>query len=611
MPIAFRRLLGLFAFTYALLHFSVWVVLDFFFDWAQMAEDIVKRPYITVGMTALTLLIPLAATSTSGMIKRLGARRWRRLHRLAYVSAILGVLHYLWLAKVGVHTPWIYASVLALLLGVRLIDAVKRRMRVDAERSGLHRAPTSADRRATGNAVLGSTRMRIAILALTGVVLLAGCTTTAPTPTPAATSAPAPASTASESGPRREVLPNGLVLITQEHRAADVVALQLWVRVGGRDESAEELGLSHYLEHMLFKGTPTRPPGAIDTLIEGLGGTSNAFTSYDYTHYDVVVPARSLRPAVELLADIGVNASFPPAEIDGEKAVVFEEMRLVEDDPEKFASRSLSQLAYSPHPYGRPILGDARKIEVLTRDPLNAYYKKYYVPRNMALVVVGAVSHAEVRKAVDATFGALPGGQVSRPAVPPPPSLAGGRRADITRSEQQAYLSLGWKAASTSDPDTYAVDLLTYILGDSPSSRLNVAVRERDRLVFSIESNYVPSQQAGLVSIAARMDPANLDRAEASILDVIRRVRNEGVTEAERERAIITAESHYAFDIETAEGLARTYGQGETTWTLADELRYLERLRKVTAAEIQAMARKYLGDDNYARVRFRPTGGAR
>src|SRR5205807_2345010 len=123
---------------------------------------------------------------------------------------------------------------------------------------------------------------------------------------------------------------------------------------GPRPRARRPLGRSHYREHMLFKGTPTRPPGSIDILIEGLGGSSNAFTSYDYTHYDVVVPARALRPAVELLADIGVNANFPPAEIDSEKAVVFEEMRLTEDDPEKFAARRLGELAYSPHPYGRP-----------------------------------------------------------------------------------------------------------------------------------------------------------------------------------------------------------------------------------------------------------------
>ena len=139
-PITLRRLLGLFAFAYAVLHFSVWVVLDFFFDWELMVADIVKRPYITVGMTALLLLTPLAATSTSGMIKRLGARTWRRLHRLAYVAAILGVLHYLWLAKVGVHTPWIYAAVLAVLLGIRVVDAIRRKM------SSAARAPVHSNR---------------------------------------------------------------------------------------------------------------------------------------------------------------------------------------------------------------------------------------------------------------------------------------------------------------------------------------------------------------------------------------------------------------------------------------------------------------------------------
>ena len=128
-PITIRRLLGLFAFAYAVLHFAVWVVLDFFFDWPLMFADVVERPYITVGMTALLLLIPLALTSTAGMIKRLGARAWRRLHALVYVAAVLGVLHYLWLAKVGVHTPWIYAAVLAILLGIRVVDALRRRVR--------------------------------------------------------------------------------------------------------------------------------------------------------------------------------------------------------------------------------------------------------------------------------------------------------------------------------------------------------------------------------------------------------------------------------------------------------------------------------------------------
>jgi sulfoxide reductase heme-binding subunit YedZ len=144
-PVTLRRLLGLFAFAYAGLHFSVWLVVDHLFDWPTMAADIVKRPYITVGFTALLLLVPLAATSTAGMVRRLGAVSWRRLHRLVYLIAILGVLHYLWLAKVGVLGPYYYAAWLGVLLVIRVGDAVRRaRLRARREAAGPRLAPRPA-----------------------------------------------------------------------------------------------------------------------------------------------------------------------------------------------------------------------------------------------------------------------------------------------------------------------------------------------------------------------------------------------------------------------------------------------------------------------------------
>jgi zinc protease len=435
-------------------------------------------------------------------------------------------------------------------------------------------------------------------LAFVGLVLLltSGC-------------AAAGAYSATSAGPPmpiREGLPNGVVLIVQEQRASDVVAVQLWMRMGGRDEAPDELGLAHYIEHMIFKGTPTRPPGSIDRMIEGFGGTSNAFTSYDTTHYDFVVPAEHLRPTIELLADLAVNASFPSEEIESEKKVVFEEMNLVEDDPDKFLLRRLYEVAYAPHPYGRPILGTREFVERLQRDQLLAFYRKYFVPKNMVVVVVGAVNTADVRSAVAETFGRIPPRPSVRPEPPRPPAIDRSRRVDISRPEKQAYLGLAWGTAPTGNEDIYPVDLLTYILGDSPSSRLNQEVRERLRLVSSIEAGYGAWQRAGLVTVNARLDPDNAAKAEAAILEVIRKVRETGVTEAERQRAIITAESSYAFDIETAEGLAKAYGQAETTWTLADEVAYLGRLRRITAAQIQAVARRYFGDSDYARVRFIP-----
>jgi predicted Zn-dependent peptidase/DMSO/TMAO reductase YedYZ heme-binding membrane subunit len=577
---ALRRLLGLFAFFYVSLHLGVWLVLDHFFDWPQLGADIVKRPYITVGMLAWTLLVPLAATSTTGMIKRLGGATWRRLHRLAYVAAVLGCLHFIWLAKKVRMDPWVYAAVLAVLLGIRAWDAARRLTRRRKD-------------------LVSSPGMRSTALLLLALLLLGGCLSTGPAPTATAV------------GPVREVLPNGVVLIVQEHRASDLVALQLWVRAGGRDEAPAELGLSHYLEHMLFKGTPTRPPGAIDALLEGLGGTSNAFTSYDYTHYDVVVPADSIATAAELLADIAVNAAFPPKEIESEKKVVFEEMSLTEDDPERYLTRRVTEEVYPQHPYGRPILGTRELVQKLARDELAAYYHKHYVPRNMVLVVVGAVTPTQVRALAERTFGKLEGPGPARAPVGRPPAVSKMRSVDVRRDEQQAYLGLAWQAAPTGDTDIYAVDLLTYILGDGPASRLNQAVREQKRLVTAIESVYVPRQLSGLVSVTARLDPGNLAAAEAAVLDVVRRVREQGVTDAERQRALITAESTYAFDIETAEGLARILGQGETTWTLQEELQYLARLRQVTTEQIREAARRYLGEDNYVRVRFLPTKAAR
>jgi zinc protease len=163
--------------------------------------------------------------------------------------------------------------------------------------------------------------------------------------------------------------------------------------------------------------------------------------------------------------------------------------------------------------------------------------------------------------------------------------------------------------APTGSTDIYAVDLLSYILGDGPSSRLNQILREQRGLVQAIETSYVPRQRSGLLSVTARLDARHLEAAEAAVREVVKRVRDEGVTPTERERALITAESSYAFDIETAEGLARTYGTAETTWTLQDEVEYLARLRQVTAEQIRAVAGAYLRDDNYVRVRFLPRGG--
>jgi zinc protease len=290
---------------------------------------------------------------------------------------------------------------------------------------------------------------------------------------------------------------------------------------------------------------------------------------------------------------------------------VLEEMNLLEDDPERTLLLRLHEVGYEPFPYGQPILGTRADIEALTRDQVLAYYRTYYVPRNMVLVVVGAAEPAAVLALAEATFGRLTGGDGRGPALPPVPALGAARRLDVARPERQAYLGLAWRAPAAAHGDVFAVDLLTYILGDSPSSRLNQTLREREGLVDHIEAGYGAWQFSGLATVTARLDPGNLERAEASILAVLRRVREEGVTDAELRRALVAAEALYAFETEKAEGLAKAYGQAEVTSSLAGELEYLARLRRITAAEIQAAARAYFGDDNYARVRLVPRGASR
>jgi len=435
---------------------------------------------------------------------------------------------------------------------------------------------------------------RVALLSL-AVLLAAGCTL-APNRPSASPGLPTPI---------RHVLPNGVRVIVQEHRASDVVALQLWVRAGGRDESSSELGLAHYLEHMLFKGTTSRPTGFIDRDVEGVGGRMNAGTSLDYTYYHMVLPAPRTAAAIDLLADISVNASLETAVLEAEKRVVLEEMRLSEDNPRRFLSRRLHEAIFEGHPYGRPVIGTPELVRSLTRETLLAFYRRLYAPEAFTLVVVGPVAPTEVIERARVTLGRIPrSGTPPSPAPSPPPLRP--RHIELRRPGAQAYLGMGWHAPRIDHADVAAVDLLVTILGQTRTSRLTRTLRDELGLVTSIGSGYAAMQAGGAVSVTAQMDPKNVERVEAEVLREVGRIRDQGVTEAERRRAITAAEAQHEFANETAEGRARALGRAETVWRLEDELAYLDRLRTVTAAHIQTAAQRYLDPARYVRVTFLP-----
>jgi zinc protease len=339
--------------------------------------------------------------------------------------------------------------------------------------------------------------------------------------------------------------------------------------------------------------------------VEGVGGRINASTSLDYTVYHTVLPARRAAPGIEMLADIAVNASLDADLLDAEKQVVLEEMRLGEDNPRRFLSRQLYAAVYEAHPYGRPVIGTSDLIKALSRETLVGFYRRHYVPEMFSLVVVGAVSPEEVLRVARDTLGQLPRSGARRLPPPPPPAFRP-VRLELTRPGAQAHLGLAWQAPKLDHADTPALDLLMSILGRTKASRLVASLRERQGIVSAISSGLSAMEGGGVVVVTAQLPAEQLTRAEAEILGELRRVREGGVTAVELKRAITAVEVDHEFSTETAEGRARAYGQAETIWRLDEELLYVARVRSVTAAQVQAVARRYLDLERYVRVALVP-----
>jgi zinc protease len=406
--------------------------------------------------------------------------------------------------------------------------------------------------------------------------------------------------------PVRSVLRNGMRLIVQDHRASDIVAIYLFVGVGTRHETADQLGYAHFQEHMLFKGTDKFGPGHVDRVVEGVGGRSNAVTSFDYTTFYLILPTEATATGVQLLADMAFRSAFAPDEIAREREVIFEEAHIEQDNPKTAIVRQLYGMVFAGHPYGRPVLGTRETMMAATQERLRAFNRRYYTPENMTLVVAGPVEASAVRTMVDRSFGQM--GTTGYRPIPlsPPRRLGGTARRTTERPEQQAHLALGWQAPRSDDPNGDALDLVTTILAGTESSRLARRLRDEERLVSSVTMSYAALVGGGIASLRADLEAKDVDRVEQIVLEEIAKIQESGPTEEERRLAVTKFESQHAFDTETSEGLAYAYGLAETTWTLESELRYVERLRRITREQIRDAARRYLSRTDYARLAFVP-----
>jgi zinc protease len=349
----------------------------------------------------------------------------------------------------------------------------------------------------------------------------------------------------------------------------------------------------------------------VDRTVEGVGGRSNAVTSFDYTSFYLVLPSDATAAGIELLADMAFRSSFVPDEIGREREVIFEEARIEQDNPRSAIVRQLYGLVFAGNPYGRPVLGTRQTMQAATQERLRAFNRRYYVPENMTLVVAGPVDPVAVRGTVDRTFGRMPATAYKPAPAPAPAPLRGGVRRTVERDEQQAHLALGWQAPRSDDVNGDAVDLLTTILAGTESSRLAQRLRDKERLVSTVTMSYSALMGGGIVSLRAELEAKDLERVERIILEEIARIQESGPTEEERRLAVTKFEAQHAFDTETSEGLAYAYGLAETTWTLDAELRYVDRLRRITREQIRDAARRYLSRTDYARLAFVPKPGTR
>src|SRR5438552_17093190 len=409
---------------------------------------------------------------------------------------------------------------------------------------------------------------------------------------------------------QRWTLANGLTLIVQEDRSAPVASVQAWCATGSTTEDKHlGAGLSHILEHMLFKGTKTRSTNEIAQKIQDVGGYINAYTSFDRTVFWIDVPKDGVATALDVLTDAMMNSTLPPEEYRKEQEVIRRELAMGMDDPDRMAGLLLFATAYQRHPYRFPVIGEIEIYNQLTQEQVMQYYKTRYVPNNLTFTIVGDVDTEKVRQQLAELFKLYPEQSVKPVFIPAEPPQLGRREAHQEFPTELTHLELAWHIPEITSPDVPALDLLSTILGDGRSSRLYRRVREEAGLAFSISAfSYTPGDP-GLFGIDATLDPKKRDAAEQLVLRIIDEVKQAGVTAEELTKAKKIMLSHHLGALTTMRGQASDIG---SNWLLTRNLNfsrdYLDAVQKVSADDIKRVAATYLTENNLTVISLNPKG---
>ncbi|MCO5044932.1 MAG: insulinase family protein [Kiritimatiellae bacterium] len=407
---------------------------------------------------------------------------------------------------------------------------------------------------------------------------------------------------------RRIVLDNGMVCLIKPDNSAPVVAVQIWVGSGSINEGQWlGAGLSHYMEHMIFKGTPTRGPSEITKAIDDAGGEINAYTAQDRTVFHTDLPSSNWKVGVDVLADAVMHATLPEDEWEREKEVILREFAMGEDSPERKISKLLWSTAYRVHPYRFPVIGYEQVFRTMTRDQLEAYFHQHYVPDNMITVVVGDVNPDEVEAHLREVFSGLERRAHSVEPLPIEPPQVAPREARQVAPVEASRLILAWHTVSLDHPDAPALDLLATLSGQGRSSRLEARLKERDRLVQTIDSWSFTPRDAGLFAISASFDPENETAVRKALDEELASWREGGFTKEEIEKARRNLLVSELDELQTMHGQAANYASGEY---YAGNPRfseiYLAGLARVTPDQIRDVVRRYLTPERRTTVALVP-----
>jgi zinc protease len=403
----------------------------------------------------------------------------------------------------------------------------------------------------------------------------------------------------------RTRLSNGLTVLIRRDRSAPVVAIVTYVSAGYFDETDDIVGIAHVLEHMYFKGTPTRGVGEIAKQTKAVGGYLNAATIYDHTSYYTVLPSSGFAQGLDVQADAYARSLIDADELARELEVIIQEAKRKADNPAAVATETLYELLHDRHRIRRWRIGREAGLRALTRDALVGFYRNYYHPGNTVLSIVGDVDPDEALAEVQRAYGSLPAGEPSRFPGQTEEGVSGFRYREMAGDIGQTQVAFGWRTPGTTHPDTATLDLLAAVIGSGRASRLYRAVRER-RLASSISAyNYTPTE-IGVFVVHAETSPTTSIDAARTLWDQLRAVREGDIGELEVERAKRIYESQFVRRLEDMEGQANYLAEWEALgdWRMGD--RYLERLLTTTRDELVAVANRYLDPDNAGVIIYRP-----